>query len=171
MADVVVDADRFGTTLEQLLERVGTNVRHRAPEAIEGSLSVGEKAWKKNARSVLSRSYSRGGWGRARPDATRYKSGPRKGQVKSGFYGRVIKTGKYARSIRHQMLATGGDAPDGEIGSASMPGLAHLLEKGHASVGGGFVSGREHIAPAADEAFADFEERLSAGVERAIDEA
>ena len=61
--------------------------------------------------------------------------------------------------------------PDGEIGSASMPGLAHLLEKGHASVGGGFVSGREHIAPAADEAFDDFERRLGASVERAIDEA
>lgn len=171
MTDITVEADRFGKTLEELLQRVGNGVKHHAPEAVEKSLKRGEKAWKRNAKRVLSTSYSRGGWGRTKANAARYRSGHHKGQVKSGWYGKVYKTGKYARSIRHHMLSSDGETIDGEIGSASMPGLAHLLEKGHASIGGGFVAGKEHIAPAADEAFSKFENDLLEAIQEAIDEA
>lgn len=169
MADISVDVDEFGAALEQLLKNLDNGVRAESAPAIEHALETGEEAWKRNAKAVLSKSYSRGGWGR-RKGQELYKSGKRKGQVKNTlWYGRTIKTGKYARSITHQMLDTG-DNPSGEIGSRSMPGLAHLLEKGHAMVDGGFVGGREHIAPAAEEAFKAFQEEMEDAVERAIDE-
>ena len=170
MSDITVEADAFGRTLEQLLGRVGTNVTRSMAPAVENALGRGQKAWKLNARRVLSKSYSRGGWGKVRSGAVRYKSGYHKGQVKSGWYGKVYQTGKYARSIRHQMLS-GGETPEGEIGSPTVPGLAHLLEKGHALVGGGSARAFVHIAPAAEEAFADFEKLADHAVERAIHDA
>lgn len=171
MSDVTIDADAFGTTLEQLLERVGTGVTAHMPAAVEKALTRGEAAWKKNARAVLSSSYSRGGWGRIKRIDT-YKSGKRRGETKSiAWYGKTFKTGKYARSITHQLLTSGGELVEGEIGSRSMPGLAHLLEKGHASVGGGFVSGRKHIEPAFDETVGDFERDVEMAVEEAINDA
>lgn len=164
MADATIGVDAFARTLEDLLQNVGDEVKAHAPEAVEKALQIGEDEWRENANAVLSSSYSRGGWGKVR---TTYKSGKRKGQARE-WYGRTIKTGKYARSIRHQMLQ-GGDEPTGEIGSRSMPGLAHLLEKGHASVGGGKVPEYEHIAPAAEKAFGDFEELIAEAVEEAME--
>lgn len=167
MADVTIESDRFAATVEELLSRLNDGVKTHAPQAVEKALKRGEKAWKKNAKSVLSRSYSRGGWGRKKP-ARILKSGRKSRKVE--WYGKTYKTGKYARSIRHHMLTSMGELTEGEIGSASMPGLAHLLEKGHASIGGGFVSGREHIAPAADEAFDNFEKYLEEAIQEAINE-
>lgn len=169
MSDYVIEADAFGRTIEQLMGRLGKGVTNHTPQAVENALDKGEKAWKRNARAVLSKSYSRGGWGKVK-GYEYYRSGKRKGQVKSiTWYGRTYKTGKYARSIRHHMMSPGGDHPEGEIGSASLPGLPHLLEKGHATVGGGFVAGRKHIEPAAEEAFKDFEKKIDKVVSDAID--
>lgn len=166
MADISIEADAFGRTMEQILEKLDRGVNSVMPSEVESALGVGEKAWKSNARAVLSATYSIGGWGRTKTGkVVHFKSGKHKGQVKSGWYGKTIKTGKYARSIKHHMLSQSGGDISGEIGSASLPGLAHLLEKGHASVGGGSVGPKVHIEPAAVEAFDSFER----GVDSAVD--
>ena len=171
MSDVTIGADAFSSTIEELLARLDGNVRDNVPEALEESLETGQEAWKRNANSVLSGSYSRGGWGRLKGGGTTYKSGPRKGKVKEGWYGRTIKTGKYARSIRHQMLPGGSEEIAGEIGSPTLPGLPHLLEKGHAMVGGGKTKAYVHIEPAYEEAADKFTSLADSAVERAIDDA
>lgn len=56
----------------------------------------------------------------------------------------------------------------GEVGNPKRPGLVHLLEKGHARVGGGRVRAFPHMAPAADVAFKVFEESLSEQVDGAL---
>lgn len=172
MADVVIGADAFAATVNQMLGRLETNVNNLTPDTVEKALKVGESEWKKNAKAVLSTSYSRGGWGKSRIVES-YKVRRRRGQARLAtvraikWYGRVYKTGKYARSIRHQLLSSGA-VTEGEIGSASMPGLAHLLEKGHATLGGGGAAAHVHIAPAAETAFRDFENYVGKAVEEAI---
>lgn len=80
------------------------------------------------------------------------------------------KTGAYAESISYTVRGSGSDVT-AEVGSKTLPGLPHLLEKGHAKVGGGRVNGIEHIAPAAQSAFEETEEAFEELVERAIAEA
>lgn len=46
------------------------------------------------------------------------------------------------------------------------PGLPHLLEHGHAQVGGGRVAGRVHIKPIEDKLIQDYEENVIAIIER-----
>lgn len=74
-----------------------------------------------------------------------------------------VRTGKYKKSVRYRMDSTG-DKPQATVYS-TMPGLPHLLEKGHARIGGGYVAGIEHIAPAAedgfDEAFSKLQSNLT----------
>ena len=60
-------------------------------------------------------------------------------------------TGGYAKSIRYRVKGKGGKV-QGHVYS-TMPGLPHLLEKGHAKVGGGRTRAIVHIAPAADDGF------------------
>lgn len=60
-------------------------------------------------------------------------------------------TGGYAKSIRYRVEGEG-EGVQGHVYSTK-PGLPHLLEKGHAKVGGGRTRAIEHIAPAADDGF------------------
>ena len=99
-----------------------------------------------------------------------YSRGPKKGQIKPKsvkWYGRVIRTGKYARSIHHRIMTEGDQFTEGEIGSPSMPGLPHLLEKGHGYYP---AKAKKHIEPAFEEAKAGFEKSVDQAVERAIND-
>lgn len=57
-------------------------------------------------------------------------------------------------------------ATEAVIYNSTKPGLAHLLENGHAKVGGGRVDGRPHIKPVEEKIIKDYEE----GVINAINE-
>lgn len=88
--------------------------------------------------------------------------------ARKGWRSRAPKrTGRYAKSIQYTVKGSGRET-HAEIGSKTLPGLPHLLEKGHATVGGGYVPGKEHIAPAAEEAFSQFEDDVSRAVEEAL---
>lgn len=76
-------------------------------------------------------------------------------------HGEKFQAGRYKRSITYHML-TQGKKPSGEIGSKKMPGLAHLLEKGHATIGGGRTRAFPHVAPASEVAFKDTLEEIDA---------
>lgn len=65
--------------------------------------------------------------------------------------GAPAKTGGYAKSIRYRVKGSGKNV-QGHVYSTK-PGMPHLLEKGHAKVGGGKTAAIEHIAPAADDGF------------------
>ena len=74
-----------------------------------------------------------------------------------------VRTGRYVGGWATRRKKAGREW-SGVVYNKDVPGLAHLLEKGHAKVGGGRVAGREHIAPAAEDAFSDFEERVRGAV-------
>lgn len=85
----------------------------------------------------------------------------------AAFSGWGMRTGRYAAGWAYRRKRTG-DGWQGVVYNRDVPGLAHLLEKGHAKVGGGRVAGREHIAPAAEDAFDEFERLVSEAVGRAV---
>ncbi len=65
--------------------------------------------------------------------------------------GAPVRTGDYRKSIRYRVEGTE-EKPESHVYSTK-PGLPHLLEKGHATIGGGRVPGRPHVAPAAERGF------------------
>lgn len=72
-------------------------------------------------------------------------------------------SGRYAKGFRRKVKGDGANVTC-EVGNASLPGLVHLLEKGHATVGGGRVEGRPHVAPAAERSF----EMLEKGIDELV---
>ena len=76
-------------------------------------------------------------------------------------------TGKYAAGFTYKAMNKSMEAY-GEIGNKDYPGLVHLLEKGHATIGGNRVPGHEHVAPAAQVAFTEFEKRINEEIDAAL---
>lgn len=76
-----------------------------------------------------------------------------------------VLTGRYKKGFTYKIK---GDGPSvyGEVGNRIKPGLVHLLEKGHATIGGGRVKAYPHMAPAADVSF----EVLERGIEDLVEE-
>ena len=71
--------------------------------------------------------------------------------------------GNYAKSIRSRM-DKGGAQPEAHAYSTE-PGLPHLLEHGHATMGGGHTKAYVHVAPAAEEGFKTTLETIENGLD------
>lgn len=69
----------------------------------------------------------------------------------------AFKGTKYAGGWTSEVKTTR-YSTEGVIYNQSQPGLAHLLEKGHANVDGGFTPGTPHIAPVEEKLIKEYEE-------------
>lgn len=56
-----------------------------------------------------------------------------------------------------------------EIGNREVPGLVHLLEKGHNTPAGRRIAGKEHLAPAFDDMSVELVEKVNEAVGTALE--
>lgn len=80
-----------------------------------------------------------------------------------------MKTGKYAGGFTSKTDKTGKRHCVGTIYNKAKPGLVHLLEKGHATIGGGRVRAYPHLSIAAEETFALLDKELDKAIEKGLE--
>jgi len=144
MARPDVDADQFARALGDILSDVQRAGDGAAVEGVRTGIREGAKAWRRDARkSIGTHEYKRSG--------------------------ETITSGAYAKSIRSHMTDTDERHPAGEVGSPKMAGLSHLLNDGHAKVGGGRVAPVLHIDESAEVAFDAAERAAAMALERGLE--
>lgn len=112
-----VELDEFTVVLSDDLERMFDNITKGSRECVRKACVAGRKVARDKAISA--------------------------GFKDSGLKKRYGKN--YAESLSYHTSKQGSGKFVGEVGSKMYPGLVHLLEKGHARVGGGSVAGRPHM--------------------------
>ena len=113
--------------LTAILKEQGDRAQEALGNAVSKGIKRGASNWRKNAKTAF-------------PPGKKYRKN-----------GKEYTSGAYAKSIRSRSN-TKTARPSG-VAYSQIPGLPHLLEDGHAKVGGGRVEGRRHVAPAAEQAF------------------
>lgn len=79
--------------------------------------------------------------------------------------GKGTKKGHYKNGWRSKVISETANAINITVHNAKKPGLAHLLEFGHAKKKGGRVAAIPHIAPVEQKAVEDFENKIRQGIE------
>jgi len=143
-----IDHDKFELTLEEILDTIGKKAGERTPEVIKRGAQRTASYWRSRAKKL---------WGE--------KTG--KTYRKTG---KDYTVGKYSRSIRSHMLDESQEHPSAEVGAPKMAGLVHLLENGHAKVGGGRVPAYVHVDPAAKSGFRYTIELAEKMIDEVLDE-